>query len=330
MTLGTRVEIVSWGRYLPQRVLTNAELAGMFGVTEEWIHSRTGIKERRISMSGDTVWFMAVEAGREALERAGISASEVDLIIVATCTPDTNVPASAARVQAALGAQSAFGFDLNMACTGSVGAMITASAYIRAGMCRTALVIGSECISQWADWTDRNSCIVFGDGAGAVVLRRSDKGNGFLDQEIHTDGHRSEFIQIDPPKVAPVDGGLSWGVAQNPRLHMKGRGLFAFAVTVVPDLLLVLAARHGLRPKDFDLIIPHQANVRILDEIAENVDIPREKIFTTIEHYGNNSAASVPIALYDAAEQGRLHTGDLVAFIGYGAGAMWGAALYRW
>ncbi|MGH7035002.1 MAG: beta-ketoacyl-ACP synthase III [Stellaceae bacterium] len=324
--MGFRAQVLGCGGYLPERVVTNADLSKTLDTTDEWIVQRTGIRERRVAAPGEYTSDLAVKASRRALGAAGIAAAEVDLIVLATSTPDNTFPATAAKVQAALGITGGAAFDVQAVCTGFVYALATADNFIRAGQSRTALVIGAETFSRILDWQDRGTCVLFGDGAGAVVLRAvpsngSNAERGVLSTHLHADGRQYDLLY--------VDGGVSMtGTAG--LLRMEGREVFRHAVSYLAGVVDEALAANGLSGRDVDWLVPHQANSRIIDAMARKLGLPAEKVVLTIDRHANTSAASVPLALAEAAEDGRIRPGQLVLLEAMGGGLTWGAALLRW
>jgi 3-oxoacyl-[acyl-carrier-protein] synthase-3 len=321
--------LTGWGKYVPERVVTNEELARTLDTSDEWIRSRTGIRERRIAAAEESTATLAVRAGQAALEQAGVAAEELDLIIVSTVTPDYPLPATACLVQEALGASRAAAFDLAAGCTGFVYALAVASQMIHAGACRTILVIGAETLSRITDWKDRNTCVLLGDGAGAFVLQASEQPGGILSCWLGADGSGSQLL------VVPAGGSRQPATTQTVQerqhyLKMNGRAVFRFATQVLARSLQEVVLRAGLTWEDVDLIIPHQANQHIIESAARDLDLPLDKFFLNLEYYGNTSAASVPIAACDAVAAGRLKLGFRVAFVAFGAGLTWGAVLAEW
>ncbi len=324
-----RAHIVGWGKYTPQRVLTNDDLSRMVDTSDEWIVTRTGIRERRIAGENETTATMAVQAARQALEGAGIGPEKVDLIIVATATPDYLFPSTACLVQDALGASRAAAFDLAAGCTGFVYALGVAAAMVESGAVQTALVIGAETLSRITDWTDRNTCVLFGDGAGAVVLRAGPDGGGVLATVLGADGSGKDLLML--PAGGSRHPASHRTIAE--RMHfikMQGRDVFRFAVRVVPTATRQALEKAGLTLDDVALFIPHQANGRIIESAVRDLKLPPEKVYNNLERYGNTSAASIPIALCEAVEEGRLKPGDVVVCVGFGAGLTWGATVLRW
>ena len=324
--MGFRAQVLGCGGYLPERVVTNADLAKTLDTTDEWIVQRTGIRERRVAAPGEYTSHLAIKAARRALDAAGIAAAEVDLIVLATSTPDNTFPATAAKVQAALGITGGAAFDVQAVCTGFVYALATADNFIRAGQSRTALVIGAETFSRILDWQDRGTCVLFGDGAGAVVLRAapsngSNAERGVLSTHLHADGRQYDLLYVDGGVSRTGTAGL---------LRMEGREVFRHAVTYLAGVVDEALAANGLSGRDVDWLVPHQANSRIIDAMARKLGLPAEKVVLTIDRHANTSAASVPLALAEAAEDGRIRPGQLVLLEAMGGGLTWGAALLRW
>ena len=324
--MGFRAQVLGCGGYLPERVVTNADLAKTLDTTDEWIVQRTGIRERRVAAPGEYTSDLAIKAARRALDAAGIAAAEVDLIVLATSTPDNTFPATAAKVQAALGITGGAAFDVQAVCTGFVYALATADNFIRAGQSRTALVIGAETFSRILDWQDRGTCVLFGDGAGAVVLRAvpsngSIAERGVLSTHLHADGRQYDLLYVDGGVSRTGTAGL---------LRMEGREVFRHAVTYLAGVVAEALAANGLSGRDVDWLVPHQANSRIIDAMARKLGLPAEKVVLTIDRHANTSAASVPLALAEAAEDGRIRPGQLVLLEAMGGGLTWGAALLRW
>jgi 3-oxoacyl-[acyl-carrier-protein] synthase-3 len=322
------VHITGWGAYAPPRVVTNQDLSHIVATSDAWIRERTGIAERRIADERDHTSTMGIKAGIRALEKAGLDPHRVQLIVVATSTPDYLMPATACLVQDGLGATRAAAFDLNTACSGFVYALSVASSMIRAGAYENALVVGSESMSRVMNWTDRSTCVLFGDGAGAVVLQASEAEGGLLSFSLGADGSGGELLTVglgtrNPPTVDTLASGVNF-------MRMNGSEVFRFATRVVNQCTREVMASAGLTVEDIDLIIPHQANMRILQNAAKQLNLPMERIFWNLDRYGNTSAASVPLALVDAIDAGRLHTGDYVVLVGFGGGLTWGACLLQW
>jgi 3-oxoacyl-[acyl-carrier-protein] synthase-3 len=324
------VRIAGTGSYLPERIMTNRELEESVDTSDEWITSRTGIRERRIAKDGEYTSHLASEAARRALEQAGVDAADIDLIIVATITPDTLTPATACYVQQQIGSLRAVAFDVSAACSGFLYAMEFARHAVGAGAFRNALIIGAEKLSAFVDWNDRNTCVLFGDGAGAAVLLPSTKGGGkILSSTLGTDGAQAELLNIPGggsacpalPGTAPVRPAV---------LSMQGREVFKHAVNAMRKAAIDGIAAAGLSIADIDLIIPHQANLRIIDAIVERLDFHRDNVFINLDKYGNTSAAAVAIALDEANRQGRIETGDRILLVAFGAGLTWASAVIEW
>jgi 3-oxoacyl-[acyl-carrier-protein] synthase-3 len=321
--------MTGWGRYAPERVLTNFDLEKMVDTSDEWIRTRTGIRERHIAAPGETCSTMSLAAARKALDVAQLPASEVELIIVATSTPDYLVPSVASMVQDQLGAERAAAFGLRAGCTGWVYALVTACQFIQGGGYRNALVIGTEHLSFGVDWTDRNTCVLFGDGSGAVVLEASEQPTGLLSFDLGSEGSGYDALIVrgcggaEPASHEVIDRRRQY-------LEMDGRRVFKFASRVLADSTAKVISDAGLTPDDVVLVIPHQANDRIIELARRRLRFPPEKMMLNIDRYGNTSAASIPLALCDAIEEGRMQSGDRVVFIGFGAGLTWAGAAFHW
>ncbi len=321
--------ITGWGKSVPERILTNHDLEQMVDTSDEWIVSRTGIRERRIAGEGEITSTMSTEACRRALEQAGVSPEEVDLIIVATSTPDYVCPPVSSMVQDQLGATRAGAFTLVAGCTGFVYGLVTASQFIESGLYKKILVVGAETLSPAVDWTDRNTCVIFGDGAAAVLVESSEQPTGILSCELGSQGSDWDAL------IAP-----SYGVAKplceeslknrEQYLRMDGRRVFKFATRKMKDAVINVVRDSGLTWDEIDLVIPHQANARIIDLAVRRLKIAPEKVMVNVDRYGNTSAASIPLALCDALEEGRLKSGDHVVLVGFGAGLTWAATVLHW
>jgi 3-oxoacyl-[acyl-carrier-protein] synthase-3 len=322
----TRSVVLGCGSYLPKRTLTNAELSRMVDTSDEWIVQRTGIRERHIAADGETTSQLGIAAARAALAAAGIDAQAIDLVIVGTSTPDNTFPASAVAVQAGLGIYHGAAFDIQAVCSGFVYAMATADGLLKSGVHKRALVIGAETFSRILDWTDRGTCVLFGDGAGAVVLEAQQQGGtredrGVLTAHLRSDGrHKAKLF---------VDGGPS-STGTVGHLRMEGKEVFKFAVGAITDVIKDVFRDTGYSAADIDWFVPHQANRRIIDGSAHKLGIAPEKVVTTVDRHGNTSAASIPLALDVAIKDGRIKRGDLVLLEAMGGGFTWGAALVRW
>ena len=324
------VTIAGTGSYLPEKVLTNADLEAMVDTSDEWITSRTGIKERRIAAEDEFTSHMAIKAARNALEQAELDPGELNLIIVATITPDTLTPATACYVQKSLGAFSAVAFDISAACSGFLYAMKLAKRLISDGAFENALIVGAEKLSAFVNWEDRSTCVLFGDGAGAAVLRRAEDGDGeILATEIGSDGGQTHLLNIPgggsacPITTENADKRLA-------TLAMIGPEVFKHAVTRMRDCANLVIARSGLKAEDIKLVIPHQANLRIIDAIAKRLTVPKDRVFVNLHKYGNTSAAACAIALDEAHRSGRFGKGDHIVLVAFGAGLTWAAAAVRW
>ncbi len=325
--------IIGWGCYLPDRVLTNEELSRMVETSDDWIFQRTGIRERRIAASNETTATLAFEAAARALAVAGVQPSQIDLIIVATSTPEYMFPSTACQVQDYLGATNAGAFDMSAACSGFVYALHMATQAIATGSVATALVIGSETMSRVLDWKDRGTCVLFGDGAGAVVLKGYSVPGGVLSATLGADGSGSDLLSLPAlyPNVVPVNGieFSSNGHHQN-TVDMNGRQVYRFATNVVATSIMEAVEKAGLVLDDIDLIVPHQANMRIVEAAAKKLKIPVDRFFMNVDRTGNTSAASIPLALCEAVQNGRLGPNDNVVFVGFGGGLTWAAAVVQW
>ncbi|RXZ65685.1 beta-ketoacyl-ACP synthase III [Pelagerythrobacter rhizovicinus] len=311
------------GSALPRTAVSNAELAERVDTSDEWIVERTGIRQRYIAEDDETTSSLAVEASRKALEAAGLEAKDIDLIVLATATPDQTFPATATLVQHALGCNGGIAFDVGAVCSGFLYAMASADSMLRTGMAKRALVIGSETFSRILDWEDRTTCVLFGDGAGALVLEAQDVaegGPGVLASKLHADGAHNELLYVDGgPSTTQTVG----------KLRMKGREVFRHAVVNLAAVLEETLAEVGLGPDDIDWVVPHQANARILDATARKLGLPVEKVIVTVDRHANTSAASVPLAFDAGVRDGRIKPGDLVMFEAMGGGFTWGASLVR-
>ena len=320
MTLRSR--IIGCGSYLPERILTNEELSTMVETSDDWIVSRTGIRQRHIAADGELTSDLAVEAARKAMDAAGVSAADLDMIVVATTTPDKTFPATATRVQARLGCTRGAAFDLQAVCSGFIYGLSVADNFIRLGQARTVLLIGAETFSRILDWSDRNTCVLFGDGAGAVVLSAGeDAGHGILSTHLHSDGRLEDILYVD-------GGPSSTGTAGHVR--MSGKEVFRHAVVNLTEIVDEALEANGLKRADIDWIVPHQANRRILDGTARKLKLPPERVVVTVDRHANTSAASIPLALDVALGDGRIKSGDLVLMEAMGGGLTWGASLVRW
>src|SRR5919201_2139799 len=321
--------ITGWGYYAPSRVLTNADLEKIVDTSDEWITSRTGIKERRIASDGETTSSMSVRAARAALEKARLRAQDVQQIIVGTASPDYLFPSTACLVQAEIGAARAGAFDVEAACTSFIAALAIARGMIVSGAIDNALVIGAETLSRLLNWKDRGTCVLFGDGAGAAVVEATNASVGIESTVLHGDGSKGELLMVPaggskmPASPDTVERGMHF-------ISMAGGEVFKLAVKSMADAAEEAIADAGLVLDDIDLMIPHQANVRIIDGVAKRLRFPSEKVFVNIQRYGNTSAASIPIAICEAEATGRLRKGDKVLLVAFGGGFTWGASVLEW
>lgn len=325
----TNALIGGWGMYAPSRIMTNDELSTFVDTSDEWITTRTGIRERRIAADDETATTLAVHAARDALAVAGLDPSALDLVIVGTCTPDYPLPATAVLVATELGATRASGFDLQAACSGFLYALASGHSFIRSGMYRNVMVIGVEVLSRFLDWTDRSTCVLFGDGAGAVLLQASDAPGGLLGFDLFSDGTGCEGIIMPaggsarPASHATVD-------AHQHAIRMLGSEVYKYATRQMGESAMAALRNAGLTVDDVDQFVFHQANLRIINNVQKQLNIPAEKTYVNIEKYGNTSAASVPMALVEAVAAGRIQQGDKVLMVAFGAGYTAGAALMEW
>jgi 3-oxoacyl-[acyl-carrier-protein] synthase-3 len=322
MTIRSR--IIGCGSYLPQKIVTNHELAQRVDTSDEWIVQRSGIRQRHVAAEGELTSDLAIAAAREALANAGIDASSIDAIVLATATPDNNFPATATKVQSRLGIRGGFAFDVQAVCSGFVYAMSLADNFLRLGQARSALVIGAETFTRLLDWTDRSTCVLFGDGAGAVVLRAEQgKGDvsdrGVLSTHLHSDGDQYDLLY--------VDGGPSLG--HSGHIRMNGREVFRHAVERMSSVVQEALAAHQLTPDDIDWLVPHQANIRILEATARKLNLSPDKVVATVARHANTSAASIPLALTEAVRDGRIQDNQLVVMEAMGGGFTWGSAVVR-
>ena len=321
--------IIGTGWYVPEKVITNEDLEQMVDTNNAWIVERTGIHERRVARKDQPTSDLAERAARMALENAGVTAEELDLIIVATMTPDRTIPSTACILQDRLGAAKAGAFDLSAACSGFAYAAATACQFIETGVYRHILVVGAETLSTVLDWTDRNTCILFGDGAGAAVFGPVEAGYGLLSFDLGSDGAGGDLLDI------PAGGSLKPLTAESLLMHencihMDGRAVFRFAVKILGETVEKSLARAGLEKSEIDWLVPHQANTRIIDAAAKRLDLPAEKVIVDIGKYGNMSAASIPVALAEAVQAHRFKKGDLIALAGFGAGLTWASCIMKW
>ncbi|WP_440118792.1 beta-ketoacyl-ACP synthase III [Paenibacillus sp. QZ-Y1] len=323
------VGIIGTGKYVPEKILTNSDLEKMVDTNDEWIVSRTGIKERHIAAPDQATSDLAYEAAIKALESAGMTGSDLDLIIVATITPDSSFPSTACILQDKLGAKGAAAFDLSAACSGFVYGLATATSFIKSGMYNNALVIGADCLSRITDYTDRNTCVLFGDGAGAVIVGEVPEGRGFKSFDLGAEGAGGSLLQMEgggsrlPASAETVANKKHY-------IYMNGREVFKFAVRVMGTATVEVLRKAGLDRTDVDLFVPHQANIRIIQSAMQRLELPEEKVVVNVDKYANTSAASIPLALVEAAEEGRMKAGDTVLMVGFGGGLTWGASVLVW
>ncbi len=321
---GDPISITGLGSHVPERVLTNDELSTIVETSDEWIMERTGIRERRIAAPDEALTDLALPAAREALEQARVVAKDIDLLVCATVTPDMMFPTSSALLADELGAPDAAAYDLLAGCTGFMYAVAQAYGMIAAGLAQRALVVGGDVLSRILDWTDRSTVVLFGDGAGAVVLERVER-PGFLGFELGADGGGGLHLSLPGSGSRRIEDGTGNGF-----VHMNGREVFRFATRVLVSSAQAVLERCGVSVDDVDVYVPHQANVRIMDHAAEKLGIPRERMVVNVDRYGNTSSGSIPLALAEAQRDGRLKKGDLVLMTGMGAGLTWGSGLMEW
>lgn len=317
-----RSKISATGSYLPKKILTNLELAKTVETSDEWIMDRTGIKQRHIAAEGEVTSDLASNAALKALEQAGIKAEEIELIILATTTPDLTFPATATTVQAKIGAKNAFAFDIQAVCSGFVFAIATADNFIKSGQVKNALVIGADTLSRIVDWSDRNTCVLFGDGAGAVLLQATTEENrGIISSDLHSDGTLNDILKTSGGPASNQQTGF---------IEMSGKEVFKHAVEKMSKSVLSVLNKAGLSVKDIDLLVPHQANARILNAVATRLELSEEQVIITVQNHANTSAASIPLALDYANSIGKIKEGDLVVLEALGGGLTWGSIALRW
>ncbi len=321
-----RSQVTGCGSYLPARVMTNAQLAKTIDTSDEWIRQRTGIRERRVVEDGELTSDLGLKAAREALDMARLEADDLDLIVCATSTPDETFPATATRIQAELGMTGGAAFDVQAVCTGFIYALAVADNFVRLGQARNALVIGAETFSRILDWTDRSTCVLFGDGAGAVVLQGVDcagnaEASGILSTHLYSDGRHHDALYVD-------GGPSSTGTVGH--LRMEGREVFRHAVVRMVEAIDAALEANGLTARDIDWLVPHQANLRIIEAMARRLNLPEDRVVVTVDRHANTSAASIPLALCEAVRDQRIRSGDLILMEAMGGGFTWGSALVRW
>jgi 3-oxoacyl-[acyl-carrier-protein] synthase-3 len=325
--VGTK--ILGLGASIPSTVVTNADLEKLVATSDDWIASRTGIRERRI-VADETASSLASEAAKDAIDFAGIEAKEIDLIIVATSTPDFLYPSTACMVQAALGANNAAAFDLEAACTGIIYALAVAQQFIATGTFKTALVIGVDLHSRFLDWQDRNTCILFGDGAAAFILQASESENDILSTYLRADGSGAHLLKIPNTGTKYPHANKDLPQASEKFVEMNGRPIYEFAVKAVPEAVHTAIERAGIKLEDIDYLVPHQANIRIMNSAAERLGISADKLVSNVDKVGNTSAASIPLALWHGVKNKQIKAPAICALVGFGAGLTWGAAIIRW
>ncbi|CAN5443852.1 ketoacyl-ACP synthase III [soil metagenome] len=314
-----RAAVRGVGHALPPRIVTNAELELSIDTSDAWIQQRTGIRERRVCGEGETTSTLCSEAAREALEDAGIAAGEIDMILCATVTPDHPSPATASLVQRAIGASRAYCFDIGAACAGFIYALDIAASMIESGRAKTALVLGADTLSRYVDWTDRNTCVLFGDAAAGLILQADSTGPGLLHSSLFSDGTGADLIRVEPESRQVGS-----------RIEMAGADVYRFAVGAMGEACCQVLDDVGLLATDIDLFVPHQANLRIIESATKRLGLNPERVFLNVGSYGNTSGGSVPLALYEAVKEGRLRPGMRVMTVGFGAGLVWGANVIRW
>ncbi|MEK3944180.1 beta-ketoacyl-ACP synthase III [Paenibacillus sp. FSL H3-0310] len=323
------VGIIGTGKYVPEKILTNSDLEKIVETNDEWIVSRTGIRERHIAAPHEATSDLAYEAALKALDSAGMKAEDLDLIIIATVTPDSSFPSTACILQDKLGAKGAAAFDLSAACSGFVYSLATAVGFIQNGMYNNALIIGADTLSRITDYTDRNTCVLFGDGAGAVIIGEVPEGRGFQSFDLGAEGSGGNLLKLEaggsrlPASPQTVEDKKHF-------IYMNGREVFKFAVRVMGSATERVLTKAGLGKEDIDLFVPHQANIRIIQSAMQRLDLPPEKCVINVDKYANTSAASIPLALVEAAEEGRMKEGDTVLMVGFGGGLTWGASVLIW
>ncbi|GAE25171.1 3-oxoacyl-[acyl-carrier protein] synthase [Halalkalibacter wakoensis JCM 9140] len=310
-----RVGVIGIGAYVPDNIVTNRDLEKRVDTSDEWIRTRTGIEERRIASDDMDTSHMAINAAKEAIRNARVEADEIDLIIVATATPDFSFPSVACLVQGALGLQHAAAMDVGAACTGFVYGIVTGQQFIQSGTYRNVLVIGSEKFSKIVDWSDRNTCVLFGDGAGAVILSSVSKERGILSFELGADGSGAKHLLVEK---------------DSNYVAMNGREVFKFAVRQMPESSLRVVEKAGLSKEDVQFLVPHQANMRIIEAARERLGLEKEKVSETVKQHGNTSAASIPLALYTELERGNIKDDDIIVMVGFGGGLTWGSICLKW
>ena len=328
--MGAGIAIIGCGSAAPEATLSNSHLSSMVETSDEWINSRTGMKNRHIAAGTESLSQLSAIAAKKAIAMAGITATDIDLIILATSTPD-DLFGSACKVQGSIGATRAVAFDLTAACSGFIFALITATQFIRSGTHKNVLVIGADVLSRWVDWSDRTTCVLFGDGAGAVVCQGTDTGDRLLAFEMHSDGSQNNSLNLNyRSKSQHLTDNITAELGTYQPISMNGREVYRFAVAKVPEAIGKAMFRANLTADDIDWLLLHQANQRIMDAVAKRLKIPQHKILSNISEYGNTSAASIPLALDEAVRTGKVKPGDTIAASGFGAGLTWGSAIFKW
>lgn len=323
------VGIIGLGSYVPQRIMTNKDLEQLMDTSDKWIVERTGIHERRVAAENEATSDLATKAAQEALKDAKITAAEIDLIIVATGTPDMAFPATACLVQDNIKATNAAAFDISAACSGFIYALVTGSQFIKAGLYRKVLVIGAETLSGITNWNDRNTGMLFGDGAGAAVLGETPEGYGILGVDLGSDGSGGELLKV-PAGGSRRPATLETILQKKHFIHMNGNEVFKFAVKIMGETTLKALANANLRAEDITYLVPHQANIRIIKSAAKRLGLPMEKVVVNVDKYGNTSAASIPIALDEAVKSGKIKSGDIIGLVGFGGGLTWASSIIKW
>jgi 3-oxoacyl-[acyl-carrier-protein] synthase-3 len=323
------VKIAGMGYYVPPHVLTNFDLEKMIDTSDSWIVERTGIRERRLASREVSTSDLAREAALACLKDAGVSPVDIDLIIVASASPDHLFPATACLVQHAIGALNAAAFDMEIGCTGFIYALATGTQYVASGMYKNVLVVGAECLSRLVDWTDRTTCCLFGDGAGAALLAEGQPGEGILGFHLGVDGSGGNLLSL-PAGCARMPASKDTLEKRLHHIHMEGKPVFKFAVKIIDSAVTKVLEKCGRSPEDIGVLIPHQANLRIIESACARFGIPRERVMVNIDKYGNTSSASVPIAMCEALAEGRIRKGDLVVLVAFGAGLSYGSAAITW
>jgi len=316
-----RSKIVATGSYLPQKILTNSDLEKIVDTNSEWIIERTGITQRHVVAEDELTSDIAAKAAKKLLQNSGFKVEDLEMIIVATTTPDLTFPATATTVQAKLGAKNAFAFDIQAVCSGFVFALTTADNFIKSGQIKNALVIGAETLSRIVDWKDRNTCVLFGDGAGAVLLQASSDESGIIASDLHSDGSLNNLLKTSGGPSSNQKSGF---------IEMAGKEVFKHAVEKMSKSVLSVLSKANLSIKDVDLLVPHQANLRILSAVATRLELPEEKVIITVQNHANTSAASIPLALDFANSNGKIKSGDVVVLEALGGGLTWGSVVIRW